>query len=127
MNGEYYTFNDKDLPRYTAMERVFGVGNVVTGQGNIRVSLLHSQKVVKRVVDRCIKGGDGNAEAGTAGAERQVASAMDAIAKQIEVIPPLSDDQMAAVERQVLALQEKAGFTSDYDSWIAKVTPPDLE
>jgi len=127
MNGEYYTFNDKDLPRYTAMERVFGVGNVVTGQGNIRVSLLHSQKVVKRVVDRCIKGGDGNAEAGTTGAERQVASAMDAIAKQIEVIPPLSDDQMAAVERQVLALQEKAGFTSDYDSWIAKVTPPDLE
>jgi len=31
------------------------------------------------------------------------------------------------VERQVLALQQKAGFTSDYDAWIAKVTPPDLE
>ena len=127
MKGEYYTFNDKDLPRYTAMDRVFGVGNVVTGQGNIRVSLLHSQKVIKRVVESCIKGGDGNSEAGTADAERQVASEMGAIGKQIEVIPPLSENQMAVVERQVRALQEKAGFTSDYDSWIAKVTPPDLE
>jgi hypothetical protein len=52
---------------------------------------------------------------------------MDAIGKQIEVIPQLSDDQMAEVERQVHALQQKTGFNSDYDSWIAKVTPPDLE
>jgi hypothetical protein len=123
MSGEYYTFSGKDLPRYTAVDRVFGVGNVVTGQGNIRVSLVHSQKVTKRVAD-CMKGDDGNA-AGTA--EQQVASAMDAIGKQIEVIPQLSDDQMAEVARQVHALQQKAGFTSDYDSWIAKVTPPDLE
>ena len=118
MNGEYYTFAGKDVPRYIPMDRVFGVGNVVTGQGNIRVSLVHSQKVTKRVVDS-MKGGDGSAE-------QQVASAADAIGKQIEVIPPLSDDGMATVERQVHALQEKAGFT-DYDSWIAKVTPPDLE
>jgi hypothetical protein len=108
------------------MDRVFGVGNVVTGQGNIRVSLVHSQKVTKRVVD-CMKGDDGNAGAGAGRAEQQVASAMDAIGKQIEVIPQLSDDQMAEVERQVHAQQQKAGFTSDYDSWIAKVTPPDLE
>jgi NADPH-dependent glutamate synthase beta subunit-like oxidoreductase len=126
MNGEYYTFAGKDVPRYTAMDRVFGVGNVVTGQGNIRVSLVHSQKVTKRVVD-CMKFDDGSAGAGTGSAEQQVASAVDAIGKQIEVIPPLSDDQMAEVERQVHALQQKAGFTSDYDSWIAKVTPPDLE
>ncbi|HXM95286.1 MAG TPA: NAD(P)-binding protein [Candidatus Dormibacteraeota bacterium] len=124
MNGEYYTFAGKDVPRYTAMDRVFGVGNVVTGQGNIRVSLVHSQKVTKRVVD-CMKADDGNAGAGSA--EQQVASAMNAIGKQIEVIPQLSDDQLAKVERQVHALQQKAGFTSDYDSWIAKVTPPDLE
>jgi NADPH-dependent glutamate synthase beta subunit-like oxidoreductase len=127
MKGEYYTFNDKDVPRYTALDRVFGVGNVVTGQGNIRVSLVHSQKVIRRVVEFCKKGGDGNAEAGTAGAERQVATEMDSIEKQIEVIPPLSEKEMVAVERQVHALQEKVGFTSDYDSWIARVTPPDLE
>jgi ferredoxin/flavodoxin---NADP+ reductase len=126
MNGDYYTFAGKDVPRYTAMDRVFGVGNVVTGQGNIRVSLVHSQKVTKRVLDS-LTGPDGNAAAGAASAEQQVAGAMGAIGKQIEAIPHLSDDQIAAVERQVHALQQKAGFTSDYDSWIARVTPPDLE
>jgi len=123
MSGEYYTFAGSEVPRYTGIPRVFGVGNVVTGQGNIRVSLVHSQKVTKRVVD-CMMGGDGSAGAGSA--EQQVASATEAIGKQIEVIPQLSDDQMATVEREVRALQHKAGYT-DYDSWIAKVTPPDLE
>jgi NADPH-dependent glutamate synthase beta subunit-like oxidoreductase len=126
MSGEYFTFAGKDVPRYTAMERVFGVGNVVTGQGNIRVSLVHSQKVTKRVVDS-MKGGDANPAPRTAPAEQQVAKEMGGIEKRIEAIPPLSDDQLAAVERQVQALQQKAGFTSDYDSWIAKVTPSDLE
>ena len=106
MSGEYYTFSGNDLPRYTAMDRVFGVGNVVTGQGNIRVSLVHSQKVTKRVMD-CMQSDDGNAGAGARTAEQQVASAMDAIGKQIEVIPQLSDDQLAAVERQVLACSKK--------------------
>ncbi len=124
MNGEYYTFSGHDLPRYNAMDRVFGVGNVVTGQGNIRVSLVHSQRVTKRVID-CMKSDKGSAGADTT--EQQVAGAMDAIEKQLEVIPHLSDDKLAAVERQVRALQQKAGFTSDYDAWIAKVTPPDLE
>src|SRR5215470_3008939 len=126
MNGDYYTFAGKEVPRYTAMGRVFGVGNVVTGQGNIRVSLVHSQKVTKRLVD-CMHGGDANAAGAGSAPEQQVAKAMDAIEKQIEVIPQLSDDQMTTVERQVQALQQKAGYTADYDSWIAKVTPPDLE
>jgi hypothetical protein len=90
------------------------------------VSLVHSQKVTKRVVD-CMECADGNAATPPGSAQEQVAGAMDAIGKQMEVIPQLSDDQMAEVERQVRALQQKAGFTSDYDSWIAKVTPPDLE
>jgi hypothetical protein len=74
-----------------------------------------------------MEGVEGNAAAPAGSAQQQVASAMDAIGKQIDVIPQLSDDQMAEVERQVHTLQQKAGFTSDYDSWIAKVTPPDLE
>jgi NADPH-dependent glutamate synthase beta subunit-like oxidoreductase len=126
MAGEYYTFAGKDVPRYTQMDRVFGVGNVVTGQGNIRVSLVHSQKVTKRVVD-CMEGADGIAAVGAGSAKQQVANAVDAIGKQMELIPQLSENQMAEVERQVHALQQKAGFTADYDSWIAKVTPPDLE
>ena len=127
MKGEYYTFTDEDLPRYIAMDRVFGVGNVVTGQGNIRVSLVHSQKVTKYLAENCMGAKDGNASGTTSGAHEQIANQMEAIEKQIEVIPPLSGAQVAAVEQKVHALQQNVGYTSDYDSWIVKVTPPDLE
>ncbi|MFI5401732.1 MAG: NAD(P)-binding protein [Planctomycetota bacterium] len=45
MKGETFDFKDWDLGVYEAEKGIFGVGNVVTGQGNIRASLLHAQKV----------------------------------------------------------------------------------
>ncbi len=129
MKGEYYTFSDEDLPRYAGAHRVFGVGNVVTGQGNIRVSLVHSQKVTKQLVDDFLRGGvDGAAAAESfASAEARAAGQAQAVEQTVEGLPSLTDEQIAAIERRIRARQEKVGYTSDYDSWIAKVTPPDLE
>src|SRR5216683_2493680 len=45
INGEYYGFNEETLTRYVGTDHVFGLGNVVTGRGNIRASLAHSQLV----------------------------------------------------------------------------------
>ena len=50
MKGEYYTFRRR-LAAVRGSDHVFGVGNVVTGQGNIRVSLVHSQKVTNRLIE----------------------------------------------------------------------------
>src|ERR1700732_3386244 len=60
MKGEYYTFSDDSLPRYVESDHVFGVGNVVTGQGNIRVSLVHSQKVTTQLVENYLGVRNGN-------------------------------------------------------------------
>jgi NADPH-dependent glutamate synthase beta subunit-like oxidoreductase len=129
MKGEYYTFSGEDLPRYTGTDHVFGVGNVVTGQGNIRVSLVHSQKVTTHLVSNYMGIGDGSGDISGiySAAEERVAAQAELIEKKIEATPPLSDEQVAGVEQHIRALQERAGYSSDYDSWIAKVTPPDLE
>ncbi len=129
MKGEYYTFTDEDLPRYSGADRVFGVGNVVTGQGNIRVSLIHSQKVTKQLIDDFMSGshGGGTAAASAATAETRAAGQAQAVHHTLQTIPALSPDQIAALEQRIRARQERVGYTSDYDSWIAKVTPPDLE
>ncbi len=129
MKGEYYTFSDEDLPRYSGADRVFGVGNVVTGQGNIRVSLVHSQKVTKQLVDDFLRAGDDGATATTsfASAETRAAGQAQVVEQTVETLPSLSGEQIAAIERRIRARQEQVGYTSDYDSWIAKVTPPDLE
>jgi ferredoxin/flavodoxin---NADP+ reductase len=128
MKGEYLTFTGEELPRYEGAQHVFGVGNVVTGQGNIRVSLVHSQKVTNHLIENYLGiGGDGDISEMYEAAEKKVAWQTQAIEKRVEALPGLSDAQVAAIEKRIRELQERAGYASDYDSWIAKVTPPDLE
>lgn len=129
MKGEYYTFSGELLPQYTGCDRVFGVGNVVTGKGNIRASLMHSQQVTTKLIENYIGvgGGDANYPALYAAVEARDAAQARAVQEQVEALPPLSDAEIAAVEARIRAQQQRVGYTSDYDSWIAKVTPPDLE
>jgi len=129
MKGEYYTFTNEELPRYAGSERVFGVGNVVTGQGNIRVSLMHSQRVTTNLLENYIALGKGDRSipASTASAEAQAERQALAVEERVMASPGLSPAEFDEIARRIGALQERAGYTSDYDSWIAKVTPPDLE
>lgn len=128
MKGEYCTFTDEDLPRYAGCRNVFGVGNVVTGQGNIRVSQVHSQKVTNHLVENYLGiSNDGELSEMYAVAERAVGEQVRNIEGRIEELPKLSPTEIATLERRVRELQQRVGYTSDYDSWIASVTPPDLE
>jgi ferredoxin/flavodoxin---NADP+ reductase len=128
MKGEYLTFTGEDLPRYEACSHVFGVGNVVTGQGNIRVSLVHSQKVTAHLIENYLGIGDSNGDISGIyeAAEKKVAAQSETIQKNVEAMPGLSDAQVSAIESRIRGLQQRAGY-ADYDSWIAKVTAPDLE
>lgn len=130
MKGEYYAFTEgEDFPRYSAADRVYGVGNVVTGQGNIRVSLVHSQQVTNHLIENYMGIGDGEPDivALQAPAEERAAVETEGVIERLKTLPPMSLEKIEAVEKRVRSLQEKAGCTCDYDAWIAKVTPPDLE
>ena len=126
MKGEYYTFSDEDLPRYQASQNVFGVGNVVTGQGNIRVSLVHSQKVTARVAETFlgVEKPKGDGSASTAEARGQAIA--NSTAAKIRDVARLAGDDVQALESRIRELQHRAGY-ENYEAWIAKVTPPDLE
>jgi len=128
MKGEYYTFSGEEIPRYTGCERVFGVGNVVTGQGNIRVSLVHSQKVTAHLIENYLDVGssDGKLSPFYEAAEAKAAAQTETMIEKIMELPTLSAAQIAAIDARIGERQKALGY-SDYDSWIAKVTPPDLE
>jgi len=128
MKGEYYTFKDWDLGYYAGSDRVFGVGNVVTGQGNIRASLVHSQKVANHLIENYMGVGEsGDISGFTAPAEGRAAAQAEQVKERIQSVTPLSEAQVKALEQRISAAQKKAGYGGDYDAWIAKVTPPDLE
>jgi hypothetical protein len=129
MKGEYYVFRGEELPQYAGSDHVFGVGNVVSGQGNIRVSLIHSQAVTTRIVENYIGVGNGTADlAGWyAAAEARGAAQAAALQARVEALPGLSDSEVLELQARIRDLQHKAGYTSDYDTWIKTCTPPDLE
>ena len=128
MKGEYYTFKDWDFGYYAGSNRVFGVGNVVTGQGNIRASLIHSQKVANHLIENYMGVGEsGDISGFTAPAEGRAAAQAEQVKERIQSVTPLSEAQVKALEQRISAAQKKAGYGGDYDAWIAKVTPPDME
>ena len=127
IQGEYYTFSDEDLPRYAGSEQVFGVGNVVTGQGNIRVSLIHSQKVTKHLVENYLSGFKAEGASLSRPAEARGAGEAQAVMEKVRALPALAPSEVDRIKRQIRQEQERVGYTGDYDSWIAQVTPPDLE
>jgi ferredoxin--NADP+ reductase len=125
MKSEYYEFNNESLPRYGGSDHVFGAGNVVTGQGNIRSSLLHSQEVTTKLIENYI----GIADEGTAstrfyaGAEARGTAQAQSVRDRVQVMRGLSYHEIAAIEQRIRAFQERVGYTGDYASWIASVTP----
>jgi len=123
--GEYYDFNDEALPRYVGFDKVFGVGNVVTGQGNIRASLAHSQELTTKIIENYIGVADGGSASARfyAGAEAQGAAQAQAVRDRVRVTPGLSGVEIAAIKQRIYVLQERVGYSGDYDSWIASVTP----
>ncbi len=121
MKGEYYTFQGEALPQYAGCSHVFGVGNVVTGQGNIRVSLIHSRDVTNQIIENRL-----GLTNGSSAEERGAAQAI-AVEQQLQTAKPLSEREFAQIEQRICAMQQRVGYTADYDTWIARETPPDLE
>jgi ferredoxin--NADP+ reductase len=124
--GEYYDFSQEGLPRYLDSDRVFGVGNVVTGKGNIHSSLVNSQEVTTNLIESYIGIADGVSASARfyASAESQATAQAQAVRYRVRVTPGLSDLEVAAIEQRIRVLQERVGYTGDYESWIANMTPP---
>jgi len=60
-------------------------------------------------------------------AESRAAGKAVAVEERVRTLPALTNDEVAAIEQRIRTLQQRVGYDGDYDSWIAKVTPPDLE
>ena len=95
--GELFRFTDWELGRLDGYPNVFSAGNVVTGKGNIVASRKHAAMVAARV------------------------------AEEIGKLPPASPAALEKVRARVRERQRAVGYTADYATWMAKVTPPDLE
>lgn len=102
MNGELYGFDDWDLGRMDAHPTLFGVGNVVTGKGNIVASRKHARSVATRVTEDSL-----------------------ALVAAVRKLEPLSAAALDDLLRRVGEQQQRVGYDGDYRGWIESVTPDD--
>ena len=114
MKGEWYTWKDWDMGIYDGVEGVFGVGNVVTGQGNIRKSLVHAQTVTKYLNENYFRAALGAASA-------------EVVKAHVDGKEPLPAAKVEEIRGRIGALQKEIGYGGDYRLWIDSVTPDDLE
>lgn len=128
LKGEFYDFADWDLGIPRDVKNTFGVGNVVTGQGNIAISRRHSKHVSDIVVERYLGVGDAplNEPGGImTAAESRGHEAAVAVQAHVDRMPKLDPSRLAQIADKVVERQRAVGYAGDLDAWIAKHTPPD--
>ena len=128
MDGDFYDYDDWDLGRVKDMPETFGVGNVVTGQGNIAISRKHARKVSDVILAEYLGVGEKPLDepAGVLGAaEGAGADAAEAVQQHLEGKDPLTVEQLSALADRIHARQDEVGYDGNFDAWIEAVTPPD--
>ena len=111
--GELYHYDSWDTGEVHGLDGVFGLGNVLTGKGNIRDSRANAIEIIEKVVAAYLGVGDEPEEApGNGSAEAE------ALAERAAAATPMSADAMHALAARVEQLHANTGY-EDYESWIA--------
>ncbi|MBI3782805.1 MAG: hypothetical protein HY270_05320 [Deltaproteobacteria bacterium] len=124
--GVFYRFTDPELGRLEGYDSVFGIGNVVTGKGNIMVSRRHSIEVTTQVIEQFL-GLSADHHQGEEQLLALAAARADEAAARVAAVvgrrPSLSPQQAEKVMQRVRTRQQAVGYSGNYMQWIEQVTP----
>jgi hypothetical protein len=124
MKGELIDFEDWDTGRVRGLPHVFGLGNALTGKGNIKESRKNAQLIGTHVVESYLGlRGDGPLRAELDAEHAAVRAQTEAAIADAVTQPPLSPAQQAALVAQVKAHWARAGYPGDLTQWLHSVTP----
>ena len=130
MKGELFAFTDWDVGRLEGYPSLFSVGNVVTGKGNIVASRKHAAQVYEDALASFLGlAEDGHAKeaALASGSHEGGAAAAGHVAAHLAQAEPPPPAVAEAILARVHERQRAVGNDGDLGTWLAKVTPPDLE
>jgi hypothetical protein len=125
MKGELIDFESWETGRVRNFENVFGLGNVLTGKGNIKESRKSSSQVTNRLIADYL--GLTNQEPSLESIHDNAREAAREAVAATEKRPKLTAKQIAVIGERVREQWSRAGYDGDYDAWIAKVTPKSIE
>ncbi len=110
--GELYHYDSWDTGEVHGLPGVFGLGNVLTGKGNIRDSRANAIEIIEKVVAAYLGVGEEPEETpGSGSAEAE------AVAEQATAGEPMTVDAMKALAARIDSRHEAIGY-KDFASWI---------
>ncbi len=124
MHGEVYWIRDQRTGEVVGLDRVFAVGNAVTGKGNILVSLKHGRVVSQHMLEHYLLGTGSGYEEVLANAATEAREKVGAVADRLAGQAPLPGERVAGILARVKTLQERVGYPGDYRQWIERVRLP---
>jgi len=125
IKNNLYEFDSEKLGALRGMNGVFGLGNVLTGKGNIRDSRISASVVAERIIENLLGIPDtANSvdEMSTAlhGEFRARAEPLVDRALSGAKLPP---EQIAPILERVKRRWDEVGYTGDYHAWIEAHRP----
>ena len=107
---------------------IYAAGNVLTGKGNIKDSLVSGTEIGIHVAERYLGlSGDGSGVPFTDAKREEAHLEGLRMAASINAREPVGGAQVAEIMKRVRERQQAVGYAGDYRGWIKKVTPPDLQ
>jgi ferredoxin/flavodoxin---NADP+ reductase len=121
--GELYDYADWTTGALRGMRGVYGLGNVLTGKGNIKESRENAREVSQLTIESYLGIGSMPPEHildATHEARRATAEAVIDAATRVE---PAKPPQIRALVERVQARWREVGYGGDYKAWIAAHPP----
>ncbi|HKO94794.1 MAG TPA: hypothetical protein VJU61_26750 [Polyangiaceae bacterium] len=124
MKGELIDFEDWDSGKVRGFPNVFGLGNALTGKGNIKDSRKNAAEVSARVVASYLLGsGDGAYDQAHRTAEARAERVVEAALAR----PQLGAAQLEHISQRVAQHWRRIGYEGDVARWIAANTHEAIE
>jgi hypothetical protein len=127
--GEVYQYVDANVG--LLMEGATGIyaaGNVLTGKGNIKDSLVSGTEIGIHVAERYLGlTNDGKGAPLTDAMREEAHQEGLRMAASINTRELVSSAKVAGIVARVRKRQSEVGYEGDYRGWIKKVTPADLQ
>lgn len=120
MTGELYDIEDPDTGKLKHFDKVFALGNVVTGKGNIRASLAHGNQVSAHVMESFLAWREEDYQQLLDSGARTARKKVDKISEILNQKALLSVEQIESLIQKVKQLQQKVHYNGNYDDWIKR-------
>jgi hypothetical protein len=126
-DGTVFKITDPASCLINGFDNVFAIGNAVTGKGNINESIKHGKEISEEIMEGYLQWRQEDYENWHRQTAVKVHKDITRIIEVIEKSKFMSDEVIQEILEKTRALQEKAGYDGDFETWVKQKTPPRLE